>query len=101
MAMATGMPVTIKARNDVSSVPVMVSPPETRFARFPPKGGKRLGTMARAAGEGPREAGIDGNCESSYEADSGCDDLRQRSKEADARRRSFDRLLDRVLGPLE
>jgi hypothetical protein len=38
---------------------------------LPPKGEQAfLGTVTRAAGEGPREAGIDGDCESSHEADS-------------------------------
>ena len=56
--MATGMPVTISARNEVSSVPVIVG---------------RRNALARL----PRVRALGG------------------------RRRSFDRLLDRMLGPLE
>src|SRR5947207_12834896 len=43
----------------------------------------RLGVVTRAAGEGPRDAGIDGQCESAHEADSGCNDSRRTSKEAE------------------
>src|SRR5437660_5644363 len=39
--MATGMPVTISARNEVSSVPVMVFPPEANFVRLPRRGPPR------------------------------------------------------------
>jgi hypothetical protein len=42
--------------------------------------------MTRTAGEGPRDAGIDGQCESSYEADSRCNDSRRLYKEAEALR---------------
>src|SRR5216110_1111934 len=49
----------------------------------------RGGTVTRAAGEGPREAGIDGQCESAREADSRCNDSRRRCKEASALRHSW------------
>src|SRR5437879_4891822 len=40
-------------------------------------------TVTRAACEGPRDAGIDGQCESSHEADSCCKDFRHKPKEAE------------------
>ena len=43
----------------------------------------------RAAGEGPREAGIDGQCESAREADTLRDNSFRRSKEAEVLRRYF------------
>src|SRR5438094_728153 len=42
----------------------------------------RCGVVTRAAGEGPRNAGIDGKCESSHEADAHCNDARGRFNEA-------------------
>ena len=44
------------------------------------------GVVTRAAGEGPRDAGIDGQCESAHEADSCGNESVRRSKEAEARR---------------
>src|SRR5437867_7757200 len=41
-----------------------------------------LAAVTRAAGEGPREAGIDGQCESAHEADCCCSDSLQIAKEA-------------------
>src|SRR5207248_2685506 len=56
--------------------------------RCPRRGSNsRRGVVTRAAGEGPRGAGIDGHCESAHEADFRCDDSRFRSKEAEALRR--------------
>src|SRR5437660_6316882 len=46
----------------------------------------RLGVVTRAAGEGPRSAGIDGQCESAHEADSRRDESVRGSKEAGAGR---------------
>ena len=55
--------------------------------RHPPEGEQAsLGVVTRAAGEGPREAGIDGNCESSHEADTRRCNPRLGAKEAEARR---------------
>src|SRR5947207_15755450 len=61
-----------------------------RPLRCPQRGSNsRRGIVTRAAGEGPRDAGIDGQCESAHEADPRCNDSRRRSKEAEARRRSY------------
>src|SRR6266513_1124714 len=61
-----------------------------RPLRCPLRGSNsRRGAVTRAAGEGPRKAGIDGQCESSHEADCCCNDSRRRSKEAGAPRRSW------------
>ena len=66
----------------------MTAPTLTAFAA--PEGEQASrGVVTRAAGEGPREAGIDGDCESSHEADSRRNDSLGTSKEADARRRSM------------
>ena len=63
----------------------MTAPTLTAFAA--PEGEQASrGVVTRAAGEGPREAGIDGDCESSHEADSRRGDSRLGSKEAEARR---------------
>ena len=60
-----------------------------RFALCPRRGSRsRRGTVTRAAGEGPRDAGIDGQCESSHEADPRCNDSLRSYKEAEALRRS-------------
>ena len=61
----------------------------TLCPRPPEREHSRRGVVTRAAGEGPRDAGIDGQCESAHEADSGCNDSRRTSKEAEVRRRSI------------
>src|SRR5436190_13622894 len=58
-----------------------------RFARR--GSNSHRGIVTRAAGEGPRFAGIDGKCESSYEADSRRNDSRRRPNEAEALRRPW------------
>src|SRR5207249_8342055 len=59
-------------------------------ARCPQRGrNSRRGVVTRAAGEGPRGAGIDGHCESAHEADARCNDSPRRSKEAEALRREW------------
>src|SRR5437016_3055081 len=66
-------------------------PPRLRLTplRCPQRGcNSRRGIVTRAAGEGPRGAGIDGQCESSREADSRRNDSHDESKEAEAVRRS-------------
>src|SRR5947207_2869437 len=66
-----------------------------RTAPRPQRGSNsRLGAVTRAAGGWPRGAGIDGKCESSHEADCCCNDSHPSSKEAEALRRSLDRLVD-------
>src|SRR5438105_2705505 len=47
------------------------------------------GIGTRAAGEGPRETGIDGQCESAHEAEPCCSDCLRRSKDDAALRRSL------------
>ena len=61
----------------------------TATAAMRPRSNSRRGAVTRAAGEGPRNAGIDGKCESAHEADSRCNESVYRSKEAEARRRSW------------
>src|SRR5438046_8198010 len=69
--------------------PMLATSVANEAAALPPEGEhSRLGVVTRAAGEGPRAAGIDGQCESAHEADSGCNDSRRTSKEAEVRRRS-------------
>ena len=61
--------------------------PHARFARCPQRGrSQSLGAATRAAGEGPRAAGIDGQCESAPEADAQRADSVQWANEAEARR---------------
>src|SRR5439155_24334648 len=76
---------------EVGAAALIVGPPRLRphwpirplrSALGPLRGrNSRRGVVTRAAGEGPRDAGIDGQCESAHEADSYCNDSRRRSKE--------------------
>src|SRR5947207_11580134 len=71
--------------------PTLAAEVANAAAALPPQGSSsRRGAVTRAAGEGPRNAGIDGQCESAHEADSRRNDSVRRSKEAEAHWRSHD-----------
>src|SRR5438105_3278673 len=83
------------ARAKSSSLRLTCEPPRLRPhwpirpLRCPRRGRNSYrGAVTRAAGEGPRDAGIDGQCESSHEVEACRNDSRRRSREAEARRRS-------------
>src|SRR4051794_18244109 len=69
-------------------------------AALPQRGSNsRLGAVTRAADEGPRVAGIGGECKSSREADTHGDESRRGSNEAEARRREVDPAKQRSIKP--